>query len=100
MTDSSPKSGSRLGRSDLEKCPACGAEMAWRQPHGFPVVLQALFAVSFLAFLLTYDRFGSHRYVVWVWSAVQMLLGALLIRARLRTRKRVLHCIRCNPTIR
>lgn len=77
--------------------------MTLRQQHPYPVALQILFAVSFVAFFFLAEKFQNewraHRMWLWIWSGVQVLLGVLLVRARLRSRKRVLRCIRCSADI-
>ena len=83
-----------------EACSACGGPMVWRQEHPYPVVIQLVFAASFLVFLLFFDRLRGQPALMWSWSALQAGLGVLLIRGRLRTRRRVLHCIRCSAALR
>lgn len=73
--------------------------MAWRQEHRYPVILQLLFAISFVLFLVFFDRVRANRQLLWGWSIFQAALGAGLIRGRIRARKRVLRCIRCTPTL-
>jgi hypothetical protein len=73
--------------------------MAWRQKHRYPVVLQILFAVSFILFLIYFDQVRAHRDWLWAWCIFQGAVGVGLIRGRVRARKRVLRCIRCSSTL-
>jgi hypothetical protein len=82
-----------------EACPKCAGPLAWRQIHGYPVLAQALFGISFIIFLFVYDQVRESRAILWSWSIVQVGLGALLMRGRMRARKRVLRCIRCNAAL-
>lgn len=71
-----------------------------RPAHPYPVFMTALFGGSFLAFLALADTvraFGTG--VIWAWSIVQILLGAELMRQRLRARRRVSRCIRCGVAV-
>jgi hypothetical protein len=84
------------GHSEQD-CPSCGGPLSARQARPYPVLIQLLFAASFVAFLLCFEklRASGNRAGIWAWSAVQAALGAALIRGRLLARKRVLRCIRC-----
>jgi hypothetical protein len=79
-----------------KSCPDCQGPMTWRREFPYPVVSHLIFGASFLAFLLLYDQIRAHRLWLWLWSVVQIALGAWVMRARLRARKRVLRCIRCS----
>jgi len=75
--------------------------MAWRQAHPYPVKLQVLFGACFLAFLAFSDKVSRYgRQWNYLWTAVGVVLGVLLIRGRARARKTVLRCIRCNSDLR
>lgn len=75
--------------------------MAWRQAHPYPVKLQILFGACFLAFLGLSDKVSRYgRQWNYLWTAVGVVLGVLLIRGRARARKTVLRCIRCNSDLR
>lgn len=80
-------------------CPECGRTAAWRQVHRYPVLETLVFGGSFAAFLLLYSKLGSTPAALWSWSAVQVALGALLIRGRIRAKKRVLVCIHCKQAL-
>jgi len=107
-----------------EDCPKCGGPTSWRQEHPYPVLIHSIFGLSFLLFLVFFDRVkratwklpfhfpvhfpgqavgGPHSResaLIWVWCLVQALLGALLIRGRLRAKRRILRCIRCSADLR
>jgi hypothetical protein len=77
--------------------------MVWKQAHPYPVAAQVLFGGSFVAFLLFSEKLfsqGSHRVWLAVWCGVQIALGVWLVKARLRARKRILRCIRCEQALR
>jgi hypothetical protein len=83
-----------------EVCPHCGGSLAWRRMYPYPVLLQFVFAASFIGFIVLFDRISAHRLWLWLWTGAQAILGVFLIRSRLRTRKRILRCIRCNEALR
>ena len=83
-----------------DQCPQCGGPLVWKNAYPFPVVLQTVFGVSFVAYLLLLDRVKENRPLVWAWAAFQIITGVLLVRRRLMTKKRVLHCIRCTAPLR
>lgn len=97
---------SRLAEGD--PCPSCqskyGAdrkgELVLRPAHPFPVVTQVLFGLSFVLFLVFFDKIQMHKVWVWSWSAVQFILGIVLVYRRRRASKRLLHCIRCGQELR
>jgi hypothetical protein len=73
--------------------------MVWRQQYPYPVIVQTLFAVSFVLFLLFYDRlprFPGGRAWLWGWCGLQIVLGLMLVQRRLRAKKLILRCIRCG----
>lgn len=82
------------------ECPECGGRLTVRQAHKFPVALNVAFGASFLAFLFVLDKLKPYPYVLWGWSIFQIVLGGFLIRARARSAKRILICIRCEPALR
>jgi hypothetical protein len=82
-------------------CKNCGGLMAWRQAHPYPVALQVAFGVCFVAFLFFSDKVAQFgRQWNFLWSAIGVALGVLLIRGRVRAKKTVLRCIRCNADLR
>jgi len=84
-----------------ETCQNCGGLMAWRQAHPYPVLIQVLFGVCFVAFLLFSDKVARYgRQWNYLWTAVGVVLGLFLIRGRARAKKTVLRCIRCNADLR
>ncbi len=80
-------------------CPKCQQTMVWRPKYPFPVVLQVVFGVSFLLFVLFVEKLPS-RALVYAWTAAQILLGGLLIFGRARARQKVLRCIKCGSGLR
>ena len=80
-------------------CPKCQQLMVWRPKYPFPVVLQILFGVSFLLFVLFVEKLPS-RALVYAWTAVQVALGGLLVLGRARAKQKVLRCIKCDPGLR
>jgi hypothetical protein len=93
---------SRLAEGD--PCPSCPegrkGELVSRPAHPYPVVTQVLFGLSFVLFLVFFDKIQMHKVWVWSWSAVQFGLGIVLVYRRRRASKRVLHCIRCGQELR
>ena len=88
-------------RSDSKKiCPQCENELVWRPYRPYPVLTQALFAVSFGLFLIFNAKIQTQRVLLWGWCAVQVALGSLLVYQRLQSRRRVLRCIRCDSELR
>ena len=79
-------------------CSECKNPMALRQAP-FPVMLQLIFALSFVGFLLCFDAIRAKRIFIWLWSAVQIGLGFLLIRARMKARIHIYRCIRCDSAL-
>ncbi len=93
--------------SDL-RCPHCnGNRIVERPARPMPWLLQTLFAVSFVAFLIVSDRKWLTVWfapiwavrIVWVWSAIQIILGVLLARARFQARGRIFRCLACGATV-
>ncbi|OFZ82824.1 MAG: hypothetical protein A3K03_03030 [Bdellovibrionales bacterium RIFOXYD1_FULL_44_7] len=83
-----------------EYCPKCGQELVWRQQHRYPIISHIIFGLSFVAFLFLFNKIKNERWILWSWTAFQATLGVLLVAARLRAKKRVLHCIRCSSALR
>lgn len=65
-----------------------------------PVLMQILFGMSFIVFLIYGTELAAHPQWLWAWTTVQIGLGAGLIRGRLRARKRILRCVRCQAVLR
>jgi hypothetical protein len=87
-------------RSDAtEACPKCAGPTAWRKRYPYPVKTQIVFAASFILFLLFSDRIRAVPGAVGAWCVGQVALGFVLVRLRLRTRHRVLRCIRCGEAV-
>ena len=87
-------------RGEPDICPKCGGPLTWRQKHGYPVLAQALFGLSFVGFLVLFEKVKDSRVALWGWSLVQALLGAWLLRGRVRAKERILRCIRCGADLR
>jgi len=87
-------------RNPGETCDQCGGPLAERPADPYPVFEQVLFGLSFLAFLLMGEKLRGHLAVIWVWCGVQVVLGALLIRGRMRSKRTVYRCIRCGRELR
>jgi hypothetical protein len=83
---------------DSKNCPKCQFAMS-EEPKPFPVILQTVFGLNFLAFWLAFDAIRPHRWAVWAWCLSEIILGFFLIRARVRARGRVYRCIRCDSTL-
>ncbi|MBC7690764.1 MAG: hypothetical protein H7222_03275 [Methylotenera sp.] len=82
-----------------EFCDTCKSPLIWRNAHPYPVLIQTLFGVSFVVFMVLLDKIRAHAGMIWGWCLMQIALGVLLIRGRLRAKKRVLHCIRCDAAL-
>jgi hypothetical protein len=83
-----------------EVCESCGGPMRLRNAKPFPVVLQALFGISFIAFLFVQGSGRLPTRILWGWSILQIGLGVLLVRARYASGKKVFICLRCGATLR
>ncbi|HLD99554.1 MAG TPA: hypothetical protein VJB59_04805 [Bdellovibrionota bacterium] len=83
-----------------QDCPKCGGPLATRPLYPYPILLQVLFGISFVAFLILFEQIKVHRQLLWLWSLLQLGLGILLVRGRIRARKTVLRCIRCSQALR
>lgn len=74
--------------------------MVSRPAHPYPVLLQTIFGLSFIIFLIFGDKIVAlghgNKTPLWIWSAVQIMLGVLLIRRRSQAKRRVYRCIRCG----
>ncbi len=79
-----------------EACPKCGGPQVLRQKHPYPVLLQALFGISFVGFLIFFDKVSHIRGILTGWCATQIVLGIALIRGRSRAQLREMRCIRCR----
>ncbi|MCC7441734.1 MAG: hypothetical protein IT285_08875 [Bdellovibrionales bacterium] len=87
-------------KSPEEGCPRCGGPLALRPVRAQPVLLQAIFGGSFLAFL-GFSSWGSlPREAAWIWTAAQVALGVALARARMIAKRRVSRCLRCDTALR
>jgi hypothetical protein len=74
--------------------------MRLRNAKPFPVALQAVFGISFLVFLWAQGSGKVPTKYLWIWSAFQVALGVLLVRARFASAKKVFICLRCGATLR
>ncbi len=92
--------GGGQGTVPEDVCPTCGNLKRLRNARPFPVVIQALFGISFLAFLWYQGTSDSNTRVLWGWSILQILLGVFLVKARYAAAKKVFICLRCEPPIR
>ncbi len=81
-------------------CEKCGNRLTSRPMRSFPIALQVVFSVSFIAFLLLLERLKTMPTLLWVWSALQLVLGGFLIQARRLAGKRILICIHCDAALR
>lgn len=99
LKTSSSRDGLRPLREE-DVCEACGGPMRLRNARPFPVALQAVFGLSFVGFLWAQGTGKLPSKVLWGWSAFQILLGALLVRARFASAKKVFICLRCGAPLR
>src|SRR5687768_11949430 len=90
--DGTPSVTSRLTE---EVCASCGGPMRLRNAKPFPVLLQTIFGVSFLAFLYVQGTGKLSTQALWAWSILQVAIGVLLVRARYASSKKVFICLRC-----
>ncbi|MBS1961515.1 MAG: hypothetical protein JST04_04825 [Bdellovibrionales bacterium] len=81
-------------------CEKCGGPMRLRNARPFPVLLQTIFGVSFAGFLWAQSAGKIPTRGLWIWSAFQVVLGVLLVRARYASAKKVFICLRCGATLR
>src|SRR5689334_20018859 len=70
-------------------CEKCSGPMRLRNARPFPVLLQTLFGVSFAGFLWAQSAGKIPPRGLWIWSALQVVLGILLVRARYASAKKV-----------
>jgi len=92
---------SKVSESDENThCPSCGGEWVCRPLAPYPVLTQILFGFGFLALIIVdQSRIQIPSWIYWLWTGVQMILGALLIRGRLRARKKIYRCVQCRATV-
>lgn len=83
-----------------EICEKCSGPMRLRNARPYPVLLQVLFGVSFAGFLwASTSKLLSPR-LSYAWTALEVVLGVLLVRARNASAKKVFICLRCGATLR
>lgn len=101
MTSSniSPDTSHELN-SLAHSCPKCGRDRVLRPEHPYPLILQVIFGASFILFLIFYQKLANSRMFLVIWTAAQFVLGALLIRGRLRARQRIYRCVICDSALR
>ncbi len=85
---------------DPDACPKCAGPLRERPLRRFPVVTQAIFGLSFIIFLMSYEKWKATPIVLYLWTAVQVGLGVALVRLRRLAHKRILICIRCGEPLR
>lgn len=84
-------------KTSENECPNCNHPMTLRPLQPYPVVLQLVFGISFLALLFLSDWITKlFPYALWIWTAAQIILGLLLVRGRIRASKKVYRCVRCE----
>jgi hypothetical protein len=81
-------------------CPTCKMTMVDRPAYPYPVISQALFGISFLLFMFFFQKAQESPLTLWTWTVIQVVLGMILIRGRIRARKREYRCIRCTSALR
>jgi hypothetical protein len=81
-------------------CEKCSGPMRLRNAKPFPVALQAVFGISFAAFLWAQSTGKLPTRALWTWSVLQVVLGVLLVRARYASAKKLFICLRCGATLR
>ena len=85
-----------------ETCPSCGGPLTWRPAHQYPVGLTLAFGVCFVSFLFFSEKIAQQygKQWTWIWSGIGVVLGVLLMKARLRAKRTILRCIRCDQALR
>ena len=64
----------------------------------YPVITQTVFGISFFLFLFFSTRLAPK--LMYFWTALQVFLAILLIRGRLKAKKTVYRCVRCEPLLK
>lgn len=82
-----------------EVCKTCSGPMRLRNARPFPVLLQSVFGISFVAFLIIQSQHLLSAKLLWIWSVFQVAVGVLLVRARYAAAKKVFICLRCGATL-
>lgn len=82
-----------------EICEKCNGPTRLRNAKPFPLRLQVIFGLSFVAFLWAQGAGKLPPKALWAWSIVQIILGVLLVRARYASAKKVFICLRCGATL-
>jgi hypothetical protein len=107
MTSSKPSDSETSRPSDRpisatadEICEKCSGPMRLRNARPYPVLLQVLFGVSFAAFLWASTSNRLSPRISYAWTAIEVVLGILLVRARSASAKKVFICLRCGATLR
>lgn len=80
-------------------CEKCGGPLRERAAHPYPLLLQSIFGISFILFLTFYSKFSDQKRILWSWTALQLVCGVFLIKARKKANKRILICIRCKAEL-
>jgi hypothetical protein len=73
--------------------------MALRPKAPYPVLLQVVFGLSFIAFLYFFESLKEWIALLWIWSFFQLLVGLLLVRGRILANRLVYYCVRCTPAL-
>lgn len=94
------KTSSTSSLTDPFICPQCQAQMTLRPLAPYPVWIQFLFGVSFLLLLFFGEKAQNFTpYALWLWTAIQILLGFLLMKGRIRASRKVYRCVRCSADL-
>ncbi len=79
--------------------PQCNGVLVQKPKYPYPIWSQLAFGVSFITFVFAVDRYPLTRVGLAFWFALQVVLGIILVRQRIRTKIRILRCIRCGKDL-
>ena len=89
---------SPYGENDL--CKECNSPLVLRPMTPQPFLLTLIFGLSFITLLLITQSKKLAPSILWPWSFAQFILGMFVIRGRIRAKKMVFHCTRCDSPLR
>lgn len=87
----------RYDDDDLPACPKCEENALYRKRlRKQPLILQAIFAASFILFWFCTEMKWLNVIAVWIWTAFQIILGIWLAYARFKAKKMIILCAECG----
>ncbi len=82
---------------DPSICPQCQRPMLLAPLRPFPILSQLSFGLSFVIFMIFFDRVKQYGMLIWAWCLFQIALGLYLMRRRQQARRKIYRCVVCTP---